>query len=125
MRKWNGRQCGHVSGRLCADWKRGGSNRTFAARVKGEQNSIQTYTDPKWGIIDYFVGQKELGRIRHLGFSCHGSTSTLREFLDGYGDRMEFCQIQLNYLDWTLQDAGILFKKIFKSLLTDSYNRLI
>lgn len=69
------------------------------------ENSIQVYTDSKWGIIDYFIKQKEMRRIRHLGFSCHGSTELLKEFLDGYGDKMEFCQIQLNYLDWTLQDA--------------------
>ena len=25
--------------------------------------------------------------------------------LDFLGDRIEFCQIQLNYVDWTLQDA--------------------
>lgn len=69
------------------------------------ENSIQVYTDPQWGIIDYFIEQKKMGRIRHLGFSTHGSTKMLEEFLDQYGDEMEFCQIQLNYLDWTLQDA--------------------
>lgn len=69
------------------------------------ENSIQTYTDPRWGIVDYFLEQKRLGRIRHLGFSSHGSVSNLTEFLDLYGDKMEFCQIQLNYLDWTLQDG--------------------
>lgn len=69
------------------------------------ENSIQVYTDPRWGIIDYFIEQKKMGRIRHLGFSTHGSTKMLEEFLDQYGDEMEFCQIQLNYLDWTLQDA--------------------
>lgn len=69
------------------------------------ENSLATYTDPRWGIVDYFVEQKRLGRIRHLGFSCHGLQETLTAFLDRYGDVMEFCQIQLNYLDWTLQDA--------------------
>lgn len=69
------------------------------------EGSINTYTDPQWGIIDYFVKQKELGRIGHLGFSCHGLPDMMRLFLDQYGDIMEFCQIQLNYLDWTLQDA--------------------
>lgn len=69
------------------------------------ENSIQTYTDPRWGIVEYFLEQKRLGRIRHLGFSSHGSVSNLKEFLDQYGDAMEFCQIQLNYLDWTLQNA--------------------
>jgi len=69
------------------------------------ENSIQVYMDPKWGILEYFKEQKRLGRIRHLGFSCHGSPELLRTFLDYCGDEMEFCQIQLNYLDWTLQKA--------------------
>ncbi len=55
--------------------------------------------------MDYFVEQKRLGRIRHLGFSCHGRVETLKRFLDAVGEHMEFCQIQLNYLDWTLQKA--------------------
>ena len=67
--------------------------------------SVGTYLDPKWGIIDYFVEQKKLGRIKHLGFSCHSRPEGLRAFLDAAGEHMEFCQIQLNYLDWTLQDA--------------------
>jgi len=66
---------------------------------------METYLDPQWGIIDYFKEQKRLGRIKHLGFSTHARTNCLKEFLDLYGQDMEFCQIQLNYLDWTLQDA--------------------
>ena len=69
------------------------------------ENSLPVYTDPKWGIIDYFAEQKRLGRIKHLGFSTHALPDTLADFLDKYGELMEFCQIQLNYLDWTLQDA--------------------
>ena len=69
------------------------------------ENSIQVYMDPRWGILDYFMEQKRLGRIRHLGFSCHGGLDTLTAFLDYCGDRMEFCQLQLNYLDWTLQQG--------------------
>ena len=67
--------------------------------------SMQTYLDPRWGIIDYFVEQKKRGRIRHLGFSAHGDLNCMRTFLDSCGQHMEFCQIQLNYLDWTLQNA--------------------
>ena len=67
--------------------------------------AMPAYTDPKWGIVDYFVQQKKLGRIRHLGFSTHASPATVETFLDQYGEQMEFCQIQLNYLDWTLQNA--------------------
>lgn len=69
------------------------------------ENSIDVYLDPKWGIVDYFKEQKRLGRIKHLGFSTHAMTDGLKRFLDACGDDMEFCQIQLNYLDWTLQDA--------------------
>ena len=69
------------------------------------ENSIGVYTDPKWGILDYFKEQVRRGRIRHLGFSSHARPDTLEKFLDYAGDSMEFCQIQMNYLDWTLQDA--------------------
>ena len=69
------------------------------------ENSFGVYTDPKWDILHYFKEQKRLGRIRHLGFSSHARPDTLAKFLDYAGDSMEFCQIQLNYLDWTLQDA--------------------
>lgn len=69
------------------------------------ENSMDVYLDPKWGIIDYFLEQKKLGRIRHLGFSSHGTPSNLREFLLRTNGAMEFCQIQYNYLDDTLQHA--------------------
>ena len=69
------------------------------------EKSIDTYLNPRWGIVDYFIEQKINGRIRHLGFSSHGEPENLKKFLDVYGDVMEFCQIQLNYMDWTLQDA--------------------
>ena len=69
-------------------------------------NSLRTYLDPQWGIMDYFIEQKRKGRIRHLGFSTHGSLECMETFLKRYGEHLEFCQIQLNYLDWTLQDAA-------------------
>ena len=65
--------------------------------------NINKYLDPKFGILDYLLEQKKNGRIRHLGFSCHGEMDVLRRFLDAYGKHMEFCQIQLNYLDWEFQ----------------------
>lgn len=69
------------------------------------ENSLETYFDPRWGIFDYLLEQKKRGRIRHLGFSSHGSIACMEELLKRCGEHMEFCQIQLNYLDWTLQDA--------------------
>ena len=67
--------------------------------------NIDAYLDPKYGIYEYLMRQKENGRIRHLGFSAHGSYDVMRRFLEAYGRDMEFCQIQLNYLDWKFQDA--------------------
>jgi len=70
------------------------------------ENSLDDYMDPRWGILEYFAEQRRLGRIKHLGFSCHATPENLEKILDGpYGEVTEFVQIQLNYLDWTLQDA--------------------
>ncbi len=70
-----------------------------------ESNIDEYLDDEKNGDFTYILNQKKNGRIRHLGFSTHGSIETMTRFLDAYGEHMEFCQIQLNYLDWTLQDA--------------------
>lgn len=67
--------------------------------------NIDYYLDEKYGIYDYLMKQKENGRIRHLGFSAHGSYDVIKRFLDAYGKDMEFGQLQLNYLDWSFQDA--------------------
>lgn len=69
------------------------------------ENSIDTYEDSRWDIINYFIEQKKNGKIRHLGFSSHGDIENLTYFLDKYGSHMEFCQIQMNYLDYSLQKA--------------------
>ena len=67
--------------------------------------NIDAYLDPKYGIHEYLMQQKAAGRIRHLGFSAHGAYPVLKRFLDAYGNDMEFCQLQINYLDWDFQDA--------------------
>ncbi len=67
--------------------------------------NIDEYLNEDHGIMEYLWKQKENGRIKHLGFSVHGSFDVARRFLEKYGDRMEFCQIQLNYLDLTFQHA--------------------
>ena len=67
--------------------------------------NIDAYLDEKHGIYEYLMKQKAAGRIRHLGFSAHGNLDVMKRFLDAYGKDMEFCQIQLNFLDWTFQGA--------------------
>ena len=65
--------------------------------------NIEQYLDPQYGIMEYLREQKKAGRIRYLGFSCHGEMPVLKKFLEAHGDEMEFCQLQLNYLDWDFQ----------------------
>ncbi len=67
--------------------------------------NIDAYLDSQYGIYDYLIKQKKNGRVRHLGFSTHGSLETMKRFLDAYGKDMEFCQLQLNWLDWKMQNA--------------------
>ncbi len=67
--------------------------------------NIDAYLDEQYKIFEYLMKQKQNGRIRHLGFSAHGSYDIMRRFLEKYGESMEFCQIQLNYIDWTFQNA--------------------
>ena len=54
------------------------------------------------GMLDYLLEEREAGRIRHLGFSFHGTREVFDEVLAMH-DRVhwDFVQIQLNYLDWT------------------------
>lgn len=69
------------------------------------EGNIDAYLDPRYGILDYLLKQKANGRIRHLGFSAHGSIDVIKRFLDAYGQHMEFGQLQLNYMDWHFQNA--------------------
>ncbi|MCQ4690229.1 aldo/keto reductase [Clostridium sp. SL.3.18] len=69
------------------------------------EGNIDDYLNPKFGIFEYLMEQKKNGRIRHLGFSAHGSIEVIRRFLDAYGEQMEFGQLQLNYMDWHFQKA--------------------
>ena len=67
--------------------------------------NIDAYLDEGHGILAFLLKEKENGRIRHLGFSSHGSIETMTRFLFEYGKHMEFGQIQLNYIDWSFQNA--------------------
>ncbi len=69
------------------------------------ESNIDYYLDEQYGIFEYLMAQKQAGRIRHLGFSGHGSVAVLRRFLEKYGYAMEFGQLQLNWLDWEFQNA--------------------
>ena len=69
------------------------------------EKNIEEYLDERFGIYDYLVKQKANGRIRHLGMSAHADLPVLDRFLKKYGDAIEFCQLQINWLDWSFQKA--------------------
>ena len=62
---------------------------------------FELYTDES--IIGYFEEQQRAGRIRYFGFSSHADADTLAKFTALR--KWDFAQIELNYLDWTMQDA--------------------
>ncbi len=68
------------------------------------ETSYGFYTDEDLAIVEYLLEQKKAGRIRHLGFSAHGRAETIDRFLN-WNDCFEFVMLQLNYMDWILQDA--------------------
>ncbi len=67
--------------------------------------NIDGYLNPAYGIFEYLMKQRAKGRIKHLGFSAHGNLDTMGRFLSAYGKDMEFCQLQINWLDWEFQSA--------------------
>lgn len=69
------------------------------------EHNIDLYLDPQYGMIPFLVEQKKKGRIRHIGFSNHGSLDVVKRFLAEANGAIEFCQIQLNWLDWDFQKA--------------------
>lgn len=63
-----------------------------------EGSNYETYV--KYDCFNWGMKKKEEGKIKHFGFSFHGSPELLTEILDKHPET-EFVQIQLNYLDRT------------------------
>ena len=63
-----------------------------------EGGNYDTYV--KYDCFSWGLQKKAEGKIRHFGFSFHGSPELLAEVLDLHPE-VEFVQIQLNYLDLT------------------------
>ncbi|MDR2340245.1 MAG: aldo/keto reductase [Deltaproteobacteria bacterium] len=76
------------------------------------ERNLATYLDDSNGIVRYLLDQREAGRIRHLGFSAHAREEAFMAFLKAHGPKMEFCMIELNALDWTLQNARLKYETL-------------
>ena len=54
----------------------------------------------KYHVFDFVQRMKEEGKINEIGMSFHDTPELLDEVLSQYGDKMDFVQLQINYLDW-------------------------
>ena len=65
-------------------------------------HSVENGNIEKYERLDCFnwgLEKKKEGKIRHFGFSFHGTPDLLTQVLDAHPET-EFVQIQLNYADW-------------------------
>ena len=77
-----------------------------AIGMGGEKAFRKRYVDN--GMLDFLNQEKAAGRIRNLGFSFHGKKETFDYFMelhDSGEQRWDFCQIEMNYVDWTHADG--------------------
>ena len=74
-----------------------------------EDANVEKYE--KFDAFSWGVKKREEGKIRHFGFSFHGSPELLKRLLNEHPE-VEFVQIQLNYLDWENQvvQSGKLYE---------------
>lgn len=54
----------------------------------------------KYSVFSFAARKKAEGKIRYLGMSFHDMPELLDEILDGYGELLDFVQLQINYMDW-------------------------
>ena len=74
-----------------------------------EGGNYDTYE--RFGCFEWGLEKKREGKIKHFGFSFHGSSELLEKVLDDH-PQVEFVQIQLNYSDWDnpVIESGRLYK---------------
>ncbi|MBQ4916820.1 MAG: aldo/keto reductase [Muribaculaceae bacterium] len=65
----------------------------------GMENLKARYLDN--GVLDFLLKEREVGKIRNLGFSYHGDVECF-DYLLAHHDKYkwDFVQIQMNYIDW-------------------------
>ncbi len=67
----------------------------------------------KYHCFQWAMEKKKEGRIRHFGFSYHGTPELLEKVLDEHPE-VEFVQIQLNYADW--ENPAVQSGKLYEIL---------
>lgn len=69
------------------------------------KNTLKNYRDNN--MYDELLKLKKEGKIKHLGFSFHGDPAMLKEVINEH--KWDFCQLQINYLDWEVVNADELY----------------
>ncbi len=57
----------------------------------------------KHNVYEKLLKKKEAGQIKNLGFSFHDTPDVLEQIIKDY--KWDFVQLQINYIDWKLQNA--------------------
>ena len=74
-------------------------------------HSVNSYTYAilnKYDIYDFLNKKKQEGKIKYLGFSFHDTPELLEEVVKKY--KWDFCQLQVNAIDWEMVDAKTQYK---------------
>ena len=76
----------------------------FAQETKRAAGNEEYFTHfEKVGMYNFLLKKKAEGKVRHIGFSFHGTPAFLEKVVSKY--EWDFAQIQLNYIDWSATDA--------------------
>lgn len=70
------------------------------------KNTISNYRDNN--MYEELLKLKNEGLIKNIGFSFHGDPAMLREVIKEH--KWDFCQLQINYLDWEVVNADELYQ---------------
>ncbi|MBR3056900.1 MAG: aldo/keto reductase [Clostridiales bacterium] len=74
------------------------------------QNRTKAFEE--FDLWKFVFEMKEQGKIRHVGFSFHGSADELEEILTAHPEA-EFVQLQINYADW--ESAEVQSRKVYET----------
>ncbi len=70
------------------------------------KNTLSNYRDND--MYGELLKIKKEGKIKHLGFSFHGDLAMLKEVMNEH--KWDFCQLQINYLDWEVVNAKEMYE---------------
>lgn len=76
-----------------------------------DKHKMQKMRDYK--VYEQLLQKKKEGKIKYLGFSFHDEPPVLQEILDE--NDWDFCQLQVNYLDWELIDSKTQYEMVEKA----------